>query len=172
MQDFRGLVFILSGTIKSKERKKKYLEITWKFQGGFSKNVCPQSTIFSPPLSPPHPHPPVMCLAFSSWIIQFAYSLEKGIFQIKTKHGVLRACFFEKPLEFFRFFTLPLEIPQTKQSFTPRNSTKLCYSSHKFEGLKPRTLGIPLKFFLITTGNSTLFLINYRKSHLLFFQCS
>ena len=28
MQDFSGLIFILPGTIKSKERKKKYLEIT------------------------------------------------------------------------------------------------------------------------------------------------
>ena len=28
VQDFQGLIFILSATIKGKERKKKYLEIT------------------------------------------------------------------------------------------------------------------------------------------------
>ena len=53
VQDFRGSIFFLSGTIKSKERKKKHLEITWKFQGipkFFQKSMS--SSIIPSPITP------------------------------------------------------------------------------------------------------------------------
>ena len=58
-----------------------------------------------------------------------------------------------------------------KQSFTPRNFTKLCYTPQKFQGLKkPRPPEIPHNFFLTTRGNSTLFVINPWKIHQPFLQ--
>ena len=63
------------------------------------------------------------------------------------------------PLEMLGFLLHPCEF-QTKQSFTLRNSTKFCETPRKFQGLKPRPLEILHDHFLITSGNSTLFLIN------------
>ena len=53
-----------------------------------------------------------------------------GLFQKKTR-GELRIYFFESPLEFLGFLLYPRKF-QTKKGFTPRNSTKLCYTSQKF----------------------------------------
>ena len=44
----------------------------------------------------------------------------------EKKQQGLRTCVFEKPLEFLGFLLYPWK-SQTKQGFTPRNSTKLCY---------------------------------------------
>ena len=57
------------------------------------------------------------------------------------------------------------------QGFTRRNSTKLCYTPQKFQGLKLRpALDILHDFFLITPGYSTLLLISPpRKSTCYFF---
>ena len=90
--------------------------------------------------------------------------LTNGLFQKKKKlTGGLRTylilCFFLYPWKF-----------QTKQSFSPRNSTKLRYTTQKFKGLKPRPLEILHNFFLIILGNSTLFLIKPWKFYLLFLQ--
>ena len=87
----------------------------------------------------------------------------------KKKQEGFRTYFFENPPGIFRFFTLLWKI-KTKQGFIPTNSTKLCYTPQKFYCLKPRPLEIPHDFFLITPGNSTLFLINPWKIHLLFLQ--
>ena len=76
--------------------------------------------------------------------------------------GIQDIIFCKPPLEFLGFLLYPWKL-QTKQSFTPRNSTKLCYTPQKFWGLKPRLLKIPLDFFLITP-------INPWKIHLLFLQ--
>ena len=72
-------------------------------------------------------------------------------------------------LEFFGSLFYPWKF-QTKQVFTPRNSTKLYYTPRKFEGLKPRPLKIPNDLFLIAPRNSMLFLINPLGIHLLFLQ--
>ena len=93
-----------------------------------------------------------------------------GIFQKKNKKGELRTYFSEtSPLELLGFLLYPWKF-QTKQSFTPRNSTKLCYTPQKFQDLKPKPLGIPHDFIFITPGNSMLFFINPWKFHLLFLQ--
>lgn len=43
---------------------------------------------------------------------------------------------------------------QTKQSFTPGNSAKLCCTHWKFQGQNARPMGIPHYFCLMTPGNS------------------
>ena len=50
--------------------------------------------------------------------------------------GRLRTYVFEKTPGIFRFLFYPWKF-QTKQGITPRNSTKLCYTPQKFQGLKP-----------------------------------
>ena len=45
----------------------------------------------------------------------------------KKKQGGLRTYVFENPLKFLGFLLYQLKF-QTKQGFTPRNSTKLCYT--------------------------------------------
>ena len=77
--------------------------------------------------------------------------------------------FLKKALEFLDFLLYSCKL-QTKQAFTPTNSTKLCYILRKFQGLKPRPLEIPHDFFLITPENSALLLIKTQKIHLLFLQ--
>ena len=79
--------------------------------------------------------------------------------------------FMKTPLEFSIFFTLPLEIPD-KTKLQP-------WKFHKF--LLPTSLGnsktknqnpwleIPHYFFLVTLGNSTLFLITPENSTCYFF---
>ena len=74
-----------------------------------------------------------------------SYSRKKLTGGLKT---CLILCFLLYPWKF-----------QTKQSFSPRNSTKLCYTTQKFKGLKPRPLEIVDNFFLIILGNSTSLLI-------------
>ena len=73
--------------------------------------------------------------------------------------------FFENPLEFLGFFIYPWKL-QTKQSFIPRNSTKLYVTFL----LRPKALEIPQFFldhhwkyyvaFIITPRNSTWFFFN------------
>ena len=61
------------------------------------------------------------------------------LFQKKKKNrgkGRLRTYVFEKAPGIFRFLFYPWKF-QTKQGITPRNSTKLCYTPQKFQGLKP-----------------------------------
>ena len=72
--------------------------------------------------------------------------------------GVLGYTFLIKPLEFLclSLYLYPLKF-QRKQSFTPRNSTELCYTSWKFQGQKPRPMEMPHNFFFITHRNSTCF---------------
>ena len=93
-----------------------------------------------------------------------------GLFQRKAKQGGrVVDIIFLKPPGIFRLFHYTLKF-QTKQAFTNRSSTNLCYTTHKFLGLKPRPLDIPHDFFLITPSNSAFRLISPRKMHLLFFQ--
>ena len=69
-------------------------------------------------------------------------------------------------LEFSIFLLYPRKF-QVKQSSTPGNSTKLCQIPGKLQGRKSRSLECPhYSFFFI--GNSTLFLINPWKLHMLF----
>ena len=83
--------------------------------------------------------------------------------------GVEDILFFTPPpsLEFLGFLLYPWKV-EIKQGFAPRNSTKLCYTPRKLYGLKPRPPEIPHDFFLMTPGNSMLFLINSWKTYLLF----
>ena len=106
--------------------------------------------------------------------------------------------FSENPLEFVGLTLYPWKF-HTKQSFTPGNSTKSCYTTWlglfqkkskqgfqtkqsstlgystklckipwKFQGQKQRLPEIPHYSFLVTLGNSPLFIINPRKFHMLF----
>ena len=106
--------------------------------------------------------------------------------------------FSENPLEFVGLTLYPWKF-HTKQSFTPGNSTKSCYTTWlglfqkkskqgfqtkqsstlgystklckipwKFQGQKQRLPEIPHYSFLVTLGNSTLFIINPWKFHMLF----
>ena len=80
--------------------------------------------------------------------------------------------FFEPPspppsYNFLLFYFTPWNSRQNKAS-TPGNSAKLRYTTGKFQGQKPRPLEIPHDFFLVTPGNSTSFLINLWKFHMLF----
>ena len=83
------------------------------------------------------------------------------------RRGRLRIYFFEpppSPLEFFIFLLYPWKF-QTKQSSTPGYSTKLCQIPWQFQHQKQRPLEIPHYFFLVTLGNSTLFLIQKGGAH-------
>ena len=101
-----------------------------------------------------------------------AVQLQKGLFQKKSKRGEwggLRIYFFEKPLEFFIFFTLPLEIPD-KTQLKPWIFRKIVLDLLEVRRPKTKTPGLEILhyFFLITLGNSTSFLINPCKFHMLF----
>ena len=82
---------------------------------------------------------------------------------------MLRTYFFESPPGIFQFFTLPLEIPD-ETKLQPRKFHKFffCYISWKSQGQTPRRLEIPDYLFLVTLWNSTSFLINPWKFHMLF----
>ena len=75
--------------------------------------------------------------------------------------------FLKKTLESFIFLLYPWKF-HTKQSSTPGYSTKLCQIPWNFQGQKQIPLEIPHYFFLVTLGNSTSFLINPWKFHMLF----
>ena len=76
--------------------------------------------------------------------------------------------FFENPPEIFHFLLYPWK-SQTKQSSNPGYSTKLLETLEIPTGQKQRLLGIPYYFFLVSLlGNSTSFLINPWKFHMLF----
>ena len=66
----------------------------------------------------------------------------------------------------FRFFILPLEIPDKKLHPQKLYKTVL----HLLEFLRPRLLEIPHDFFLITPVSFMFFLINPWKLYLLFLQ--
>ena len=70
-------------------------------------------------------------------------------------------------LELFIFLLYPWKF-QAKQSSTLGYSTKLCKIPWKFQGQKQRLPEIPHYSFLVTLGNSTLFIINPWKFHMLF----
>ena len=96
-----------------------------------------------------------------------------GYSRKKTNRGGLRTYFFEppSPLGIFSFFTLLLEIPG-KTKLHPQKLHQIVL--HPSEILRPKTKTpgreIPHGYFLITPGNSTLFFIDPKKSHLLFLQ--
>ena len=73
-----------------------------------------------------------------------------GYSRKKTNRDVEDIFFWNPPLEFLGFLLYYWKF-QTKQSFTPRGSTKLC-SIHPSEILKPKTK---------TTGNSTLLFLDH-----------
>ena len=56
--------------------------------------------------------------------------------------------FSENPCGNFRFVTLPKEVPEKKQAFTPGNFAKLCYTPWKFQGQNQRSMEIA-RFFLV-----------------------
>ena len=78
--------------------------------------------------------------------------------------------FMKTPLEFSIFFTLPLEIPD-KTKLHPWKFHKFLLATSignsKTKNQNP-WLEIPHYFFLVTLGNSTLFLINPWKFYMLF----
>ena len=74
---------------------------------------------------------------------------------------------FSKPLvEYFIF--LPLEIPG-KTKLHSLKFYKIVLDPLKIPRPKPSPLEIPDYFFLVTLGNSSLFLINFWKFRMLFF---
>ena len=62
----------------------------------------------------------------------------------------------KKTRDFLRLSLYPWNF-WTKRGFTLGNFVKLCYTSWKFQGQKPRLVEIKHDFFLITPGNSTSF---------------
>ena len=93
--------------------------------------------------------------------------LDNGLFQKKQTGGVEDA-FFEKSPEFLGFLLYPWK-------FQTKASTLEILEIRTFiilEILRPKTKnpGNSTLFFLITLGNSILFLINYWKFHLQFLQ--
>ena len=70
---------------------------------------------------------------------------------------------------FFRFFTLPLEIPG-ELLLHPRKSHKIVLHPLEIQSLKIKTVEIPDDIFLITPANSTSFLIEPWNFHILLFQ--
>ena len=101
-----------------------------------------------------------------------------GLFQKKSKQGVgvgLRIYCFECPFPWnFSFFLLyPWKIPDNTKlnPWIAGYSTKLWQISCNFLGKKQRPLEIPYYFFSVTLGNSTSFLINPWKFHMIFLRC-
>ena len=95
-----------------------------------------------------------------------------GLFQKKPKQGGVEDILFVHCSEFLGFLLyIPLEIPD-RTKLHPQKLHKIVL--HSSEILRPETTKtpgeIPHDFFLITPGNSTLFLINTWKFHLLFLQ--
>ena len=83
---------------------------------------------------------------------------EMGFSRKKTNRGG-GGTFLKNPLDFLglSFYLWKFWI---KQSITPENLAKLCYTPWKFQDHKRRPLEIQHDFFLITPGDSTSFLID------------
>ena len=77
--------------------------------------------------------------------------------------------FLKNLLEVLGFLLYPWNF-RTKQSFTPGNSAKLCYTPWRFQCQKPRPVEVPHEFFLISPRDSILFLINHWTFRMLFLQ--
>ena len=105
---------------------------------------------------------------------------QNRLFQKKFKQGGLKIYFCENSRGIAHFFTLTvefldktkftLEIPD-KAKFNPWIFHKTVLASWipwKFQGQKQRPMEIPHYFFLVTLGNSTSFLINPQKFHVVF----
>ena len=92
---------------------------------------------------------------------------QNGLFQKKFKQGRLRIYFCENCPAIFHFFTLSLEIPD-KTKLNHWIFHKIVLDPLKIPGPKTRPMEIPHYFFLVTLRNSTSFLINPQKFHLLF----
>ena len=71
-----------------------------------------------------------------------------------------------KPLKFLAY---PWK-SRTKQSFTPGNSTKLCYHALEAPWPKTKTPGNSTWFFLITPRKFSSFLFDHLNFHILFLQ--
>ena len=85
----------------------------------------------------------------------------------EKKLNGLRIYLFKKFAGIFHFFTLPLEIPD--KTAQPLDIPQNCVRSLGNSKTKRKdTLEIPHYFFLVTLGNTTSFLINARKFHMLF----
>ena len=70
------------------------------------------------------------------------------------------------PPGIFYFFTRPLKFPE--KILNPWIFHKIVLNPGKFQDQKQRPLEIPHYFFLVTLGNSTLFLFDPWKFHMLF----
>ena len=86
------------------------------------------------------------------------------------KQGRLRIYFSAPFLGIFRFVTLPLEISDKTSYHTWKFCRDVCDTPWRFLSQKPRPMEIP-HFFLITTRNSTTFLIDPQNFHKLFLKC-
>ena len=84
----------------------------------------------------------------------------------KKNRGVEDILFSKPPVEYFIF--LPLEIPG-KTKLHSLKFYKIVLDPLKIPRPKPSPLEIPDYFFLVTLGNSSLFLINFWKFRMLFF---
>ena len=80
------------------------------------------------------------------------------LFQKKFKQGGLRICFFDKIPGVFMFVTLPLpfEIPE-KTKLHPSKFRRICYTSWKFQGQRPRPMEMRHNVFFITLRNCACF---------------
>ena len=98
------------------------------------------------------------------------YSLQLVLFHKKSKQEGVGdiGTFLKKRLEFVSLSLYPWNF-QTKQSFTPGNSAKLCYTTWMFQGQKTIPTEIPHDFFLIIPGNATPFLVDPWNFHIQFF---
>ena len=97
--------------------------------------------------------------------------LRNGLLQEKKQMGrVWGHTFLIKTLEFFLFFSVPLEIP-SKTKLHPWNFGKIMYVITSLGNFKSKN-HILHEFFLISLRNFTLFLINPWKLWLLFYKYS
>ena len=85
----------------------------------------------------------------------------------KTNGGGLRSWFFEKTLEFFSFFTLPLEVPD-KTELHPSKFHKIVLYPIEIPMPKVKTPGNSAWFFLGLAWKLCFILINLWKFHMPF----
>ena len=89
-------------------------------------------------------------------LVSVSPQFQLGYSRKNPNRGVEDILFWKRRLEFLDLLLYPWKF-MTKGSFTPGNTTRLCYNHRNFQGQKPRPMEIPHDFFLITPRNSTSF---------------
>ena len=112
-----------------------------------------------------------VCIIFKFPKFPFCHIFYNGLFQKtnkQTNSGSWGHTFLKNPPGIFHFFTLPLEIPD-KTEHHPWKFCKVVFHPLEIPSPKTKTPGNSTWFFfLVTPGNSTSFLINLWKFHMLF----